>query len=74
QVYPNPFSSQLTLEGVSHVHQVEVINLLGQRMMLKQNNGSQTMSLPTNDLETGVYLVRLTDLQGTQTIVKVVKE
>jgi hypothetical protein len=32
------------------------------------------MSLPTNDLETGVYLVRLTDLQGTQTIVKVVKE
>lgn len=74
RVYPNPFSSQLTLEGVSHVQQVEVINLLGQRMMLKQNRGSQTMFLPTHNLVTGGYLIRLTDLQGMQTIVKVIKE
>ncbi|MDD2197957.1 MAG: T9SS type A sorting domain-containing protein, partial [Bacteroidales bacterium] len=74
RVYPNPFSSQLMLEGVAHVRQVEVINLIGQRMMLMEHNGNQTLTLPTENLQAGVYLIRLTGEDGLQLITRVIKQ
>jgi hypothetical protein len=74
RLYPNPFSSLLTLEGVAHVRQVEVVNLIGQRMMLMESNGEQTLTLHTENLQAGVYLIRLTGEDGSQSIVKVVKQ
>jgi len=74
RVYPNPFSSQLMLEGVAHVRQVEVINLIGQQMMLMEHNGNQTLTLPTENLQAGVYLIRLTGEDGLQLITRVIKQ
>ncbi|MDD2197466.1 MAG: C25 family cysteine peptidase [Bacteroidales bacterium] len=74
RVYPNPFSTQLTLEGVAEIHRVEVMNLIGQQVMQIENNGEQILILSTDNLQPGVYLIRLTGVDDLQSIVKVVKQ
>jgi len=74
RVYPNPFGPQLTLEGVAHVRQVEVISLIGQRVLLMESHGGETLTLPTDHLQPGVYMIRLTGEHGMQSLIKVVKQ
>jgi hypothetical protein len=74
QAYPNPFGAQLTLEGTERVARVEVISLVGQRMLVQANAGEGTLELPTEALQPGVYLIRLTDLSGNVSTLKVVKK
>ncbi|MDD4384873.1 MAG: T9SS type A sorting domain-containing protein, partial [Bacteroidales bacterium] len=74
RVYPNPFGPQLTLEGVAHVRRVEVISLIGQRVLLMESNGGETLTLPTDHLQPGVYMIRLTGEHGMQSLIKVVKQ
>jgi hypothetical protein len=51
-----------------------VISLIGQQVMLVESTGEQTMTLPTDGLLPGVYLIRLTGQQGMQSLIKVVKQ
>ena len=74
QAYPNPFGAQLTLEGTERVARVEVISLVGQRVLVQANAGEGTLELPTEALQPGVYLIRLTDLSGNVNTLKVVKK
>ncbi len=69
-VYPNPFTSELTVSGVSGA--IEVINALGQVVLTTTISESQTIN--TSSFAKGVYFIKVknTDSKGTQTI-KVIK-
>ncbi len=71
---PNPVQANQQLNvnlqsSADGTAQIEVFDLTGRRHHVSQANtiaGSQTISIPTDDLETGVYLLRVTN-NGAQT-------
>jgi hypothetical protein len=69
--YPNPVKDVLNISNSENISKVQVINLLGQEMIVKSinNNGQVDMSR----LTTGTYLVKITSDKLVKTI-KVIKE
>ena len=69
-IYPNPAKEKVTIEGIEAT-EVEVYNALGQRVkMVRSSNEINVIGLPE-----GVYLVRITDIEGKKHVARVaVKE
>jgi len=69
--YPNPLKDNMTLNAQENIEQVELYNLLGQQIMIKQPNVS-TYQINTSTLKTGVYFmkVKVGDKTGTYKVVK----
>lgn len=70
--FPNPFVNQLTIEyETTDLVRIEVIDMLGRTFHSSGNHINSVISdhvkLNTNGLSAGVYLVRLTDSNGTTT-------
>ena len=64
-VYPNPTTSQFTIEGVG-LNQVTVYNTIGQKVYEANCEGNST-EVNLGDVETGVYMVRIATENGTLT-------
>ena len=62
-LYPNPAKETICVKGVD-IYQVEVFNILGQSVM-KVNEGFENIRL--NDLQNGIYFVRLKHESGEKT-------
>ena len=58
-VYPNPASDIITVKGVQ-IKQVEVFNILGQRVLNKTCH-EEEIHLDVSSLVAGVYLLRVID-------------
>jgi len=69
--YPNPLKDNMTLNARENIEQVELYNLLGQQVMIKQPNVS-TYQINMSTLKTGVYFmkVKVGDKTGTYKVVK----
>ena len=70
--YPNPVKDVLNISTAQNISKVQVINLLGQEMMVKTMNESQGQ-IDMSHLSTGTYLVKVTSEDQVRTI-KVIKE
>lgn len=71
-IYPNPAKHRLSIEG-NNLRDAELFSMTGQRLATGQfEGGSITMDL--TDLSPGLYLVRITDEDGRNSIQKLVKE
>ena len=70
--YPNPVKDVLNISNAQNISKVQVINLLGQEMMVKTMNESQGQ-IDMSHLSTGTYLVKVTSEDQVRTI-KVIKE
>ncbi len=73
KAYPNPFTSNLTLESEKGISQVVVMNVSGQVVLAKQANGQSKLVLEANNLDTGLYIVKLTEVDGTILHTRIVK-
>lgn len=71
-VYPNPFSSSLTINNVDNATKVTVSTLLGQQVISKDVNGTM-VRVNTSELKDGIYLVNVYANDGTVATIKVVK-
>lgn len=71
--YPNPFSDFITVSGAEQVARIEVVNILGQRVMIIQPNGEGVVVIPTNALNAGVYLINFTSQSGERVVRKMIK-
>ena len=71
-LYPNPTTGQVTVTG-KNLRQIEVVNLLGQRVTMVQGQG-ETLQIDIADLPAGVYFVTITDEEGRKCVKKVMKE
>ena len=65
-LYPNPVSDKLTVETTEAMTQVEVFNLVG-TLVYSQKDNAKKVEIPTSDLPSGMYFIRLTMPSGTET-------
>lgn len=72
-IYPIPFGEVLTIENISSIKQVEMLNVSGQTSLTKNNEAAQIMKINTENLKSGVYFLRLVDGSGEVSTYKVVK-
>ena len=70
-IYPNPSKNSFALSA--DVTLVEVYNITGQ-IIKSFNNAISNQQLDITDLETGIYLIKLTDNNGTSQTNKLIKE
>lgn len=64
KLYPNPTSSQFTVEG-ANIKKVEVYNLLGQKVFETENTEHKTTThIDASNWNKGIYLVNITNQNG----------
>lgn len=60
-VYPNPASSQITIQSDNNIiRTVEFIDMLGKVVYRYNDAGSNNVTLPVNQLEKAMYIIRIT--------------
>jgi hypothetical protein len=72
--YPNPFSSYITLENIQSVSRITITNLIGQKVLETNALGSERMTIPTDGLVNGIYLIVIEAENGERVVRKMVKE
>lgn len=72
KMYPNPTSSQFTIEAANTIEHVSLYNVLGQEVVSKQNN-SNSITLDITTLNSGVYVVKTT-IDGISSTSRIVKK
>ena len=66
KVYPNPATSNITIEANSAIERVSVYNILGQEVLSKSPKANNT-TLDISNLQKGTYLVKTTSEGKTET-------
>ncbi|MGO1585374.1 MAG: T9SS type A sorting domain-containing protein, partial [Mesonia sp.] len=70
--YPNPVENQLNLRAETPIENLKVYTILGQEVLRESPNTLETQ-LQTQNLPTGIYLIKVT-LQGVQKSYKIIKK
>jgi len=71
-IFPNPAADQLTVSDIEHARKIEMYNLTGQKVMEVLTNGKTTVTIGTEQLDSGLYFIRTTFDTGKVAINKVV--
>lgn len=74
-IYPNPAKSTITLNGLNgiDVSKISIFNMTGKIFSTYENIDSPALDLDVNDLESGIYFVKI-DYNGVSETIKFVKE
>jgi hypothetical protein len=71
-VYPNPSNGLVNIKSNGNIRKIQVLNSLGQTIYTQANIGSKpVISLDLSDFS-GVYIIRMTDVNGQQLIRKII--
>ena len=68
-LYPNPANSILNIDLISEIKSVEIYSLLGQKMF-----SSTQKQLNISNLASGIYMLKVQDMNGAIATQKLVKE
>jgi uncharacterized protein (TIGR02145 family) len=74
KIFPNPFSSSIQIENTTGFSSITIANLLGQKVIEKQVDNAEQITIPTDQLVRGIYLLTLEDANGEKVVRKIVKE
>ena len=64
-IYPNPANDFIQLESESTILGVEIYSMLGQKVFTNQNIHENSYMLSTEQLESGMYMIRIRTDKGT---------
>jgi hypothetical protein len=56
--YPNPVSDFITVENLINVEKIEIFSLVGQRVFILNDNGSEKITMNIVNLKPGVYFIK----------------
>ena len=73
-IYPNPVSSVLNITSTSLVSQIKMSNILGENVLLINNNSSENIAVDMTGFVPGIYIINIVNADGTSRGMKVVKE
>jgi len=73
KIYPNPTKDIITVASTQQIESVEVVNLLGQILFVKQFNSMQD-DVDLSNLPTATYMLRINGEDGAVKISKVIKK
>lgn len=74
RIYPNPFTNSFSINGVNTFTRIEMFNLIGQKIWETTSQAIETITIETNSIPAGVYLIKLTDRDNKTSVRRVVKE
>lgn len=74
QIYPNPVTSILLIEGLNGKGSVRILNLDGQVVKVIQTNTETLVTIDVSQLLVGMYLVQVEDSTGNKEVYKIVKQ
>lgn len=74
KIYPNPFSSNITLKGASSFSMVEVTNILGEKVFVGQTGEGGSMVIHLGYLKPGVYFLNILGADGQVWVEKIVRQ
>lgn len=72
KMYPNPATTNFTIEAQDNIEKIAVLNMLGQEVISKSLNNQQA-TIDISSLQVGVYVVKAT-INGTVSTSRIVKE
>lgn len=64
KVYPNPVTTELTIENGRDMYAYDVFNALGQKVFTVRSSGQNYVNLDTAELERGMYILAAYDKNG----------
>ena len=70
---PNPATNYVVIKNEEGIDKIEIYNVLGEKISQNLANTNKEISLNISDLKSGIYLVNITDIRGTNTIKKLIK-
>lgn len=71
-IYPNPFNKVLIIENAQDIVRVTLVNIIGQKIVSQENSGN-IITVNTEELRPGVYLMLLEMTNGERIIKKIIK-
>ncbi len=73
---PNPVAGMFTLSGIQQFNEIRVLDSTGQVKLIKENQNLSEVTIDTNNLSIGTYIVHLRGAEETLTtrFVKIVQE
>ena len=72
--YPNPFTNEMVLKNVAEITQLIISNSVGNQVVSLSNNGSDVVTISTDQLPSGFYLVTLKTKSGEMIVKKMIKQ
>ncbi|MDY0279422.1 MAG: C25 family cysteine peptidase [Salinivirgaceae bacterium] len=72
--YPNPFANEIILENVSDVTQFTISNAVGSQIINVVNDGSDMVTITTNHIPAGFYLITFRTNNGDIHVKKMIKQ
>lgn len=60
QVYPNPFKNSINIQSQKEIKIIEIYSLIGEKIISVDNQNR----IMTDNLKTGVYIIKVTDKEG----------
>ncbi|PKP39376.1 MAG: hypothetical protein CVT98_02055 [Bacteroidetes bacterium HGW-Bacteroidetes-15] len=74
QIFPNPFSSVININNAEYARRVTVTNIIGQQLLDLSLKGDKVVTVKTDRLSKGIYLVTVYKLNGERLVRKLIKE
>jgi hypothetical protein len=71
-VYPNPFSNELIITGLTGETKLSLCGLSGNTLIMKQSSGTQE-TIDTKNLPGGIYMLTIENEKGQKIVRKVIK-
>ncbi len=66
-MYPNPVITTLNISNISDVNQIDIFDVMGKLVRTVQVEMAQSVTIDVAELQTGIYIVNVTNNKGTQT-------
>jgi len=73
-VYPNPFGNSIMLNNAQRVCRLTVNNIIGQKVLELNLSGAELVTIPTEGLRRGIYLMVFEAENGERIVKKMIKE
>ena len=73
EVYPNPAHNNLTVKASQNISSIQIVNMLGQTVMIIGQTNEQSTQLDITTLPAGVYFVKVITAD-TQKLIKFIKQ
>jgi hypothetical protein len=73
-VYPNPVSDVLHVDAESVIREISIQNVLGQQIIRSGNIRSNTLELNISELKSGIYFIRVSGNDGSNTVKNFIKK
>jgi hypothetical protein len=67
RMYPNPVENTLNIENLINADQIAIYNVVGERVISIDNIPTQTLSIETNNLTEGMYLISVSSNGNVET-------